>query len=134
MEPRFQPNEIGHESGDESGGWPQEETRPAGKIEQSRTLFCLQRLKAVTKMPQIRYGIGRLRGVFSGMRVKLKRQRLLEALSQSSLTQNHWAMKLGLSRGHFSEVVNGKHPYVSPRTREKLLEGLGIPFDELFEV
>jgi len=68
------------------------------------------------------------------MRVKLKRQRLLEALSQSSLTQNHWAMKLGLSRGHFSEVVNGKHPYVSPRTREKLLEGLGIPFDELFEV
>ncbi|MCH6548192.1 MAG: protein kinase, partial [Gemmatimonadetes bacterium] len=43
-------------------------------------------------------------------------------------------MKLGLSRGHFSEVVNGKHPYVSPRTRQKLLEGLGIPFDELFEV
>ncbi|MCZ6916816.1 MAG: ADOP family duplicated permease [Gemmatimonadetes bacterium] len=68
------------------------------------------------------------------MRVKLKRERLIRALSQSHLSQNHWAQKLGFSRGHFSEILNGKHPFVSPQTREKLLGGLGIPFDELFDV
>ena len=68
------------------------------------------------------------------MRVRLNQQRLIEILSQSRLTQNHWAIKLGLSRGHLSDLVNGKHPYPSPKTREKLLEGLGLPFDELFQV
>ncbi len=49
-------------------------------------------------------------GVVIHMRVRLNQQRLIEVLSQSSLTQNHWAIKLGLSRGHLSDLVNGKHP------------------------
>ncbi len=68
------------------------------------------------------------------MRVRLNQQRLIEVLSQSSLTQNHWAIKLGLSRGHLSDLVNGKHPYPSPNTRQKMLDGLGLPFEELFDV
>lgn len=68
------------------------------------------------------------------MRVRLNQQRLIEILSQSRLTQNHWAIKLGLSRGHLSDLANGKHPYPSPKTREKLLEGFGVPFEELFQV
>jgi predicted permease len=68
------------------------------------------------------------------MRVRLNQQRLLAFLAQSRLTQNHWALKLGLSRGHWSEIVNGKHPYPSPKTRERMLEVLGLPFDELFEI
>jgi predicted permease len=68
------------------------------------------------------------------MRVRLSQQRLLAFLAQSRLSQNHWALKLGLSRGHWSEIVNGKHPYPSPKTRERMLEVLGLPFDELFEI
>jgi predicted permease len=68
------------------------------------------------------------------VRVRLKRERLLDLIARSGLTQNHWAIKLGLSRGHWSGVVNGKHPYPSARTRERLLEAFSVPFDELFEV
>ncbi|HEU4994099.1 MAG TPA: ADOP family duplicated permease [Gemmatimonadaceae bacterium] len=68
------------------------------------------------------------------MRVRLNQQRLVAFLAQSRLSQNHWALKLGLSRGHWSEIVNGKHPYPSPKTRERMLEVLGLSFDELFEV
>jgi hypothetical protein len=28
-------------------------------------------------------------------------------MARSNLSQNHWAMKLGLSRGHWSDIVNG---------------------------
>ncbi len=68
------------------------------------------------------------------MRVRLKRERLLQLLAASSLSQNHWALKLGFSRGHWSEIVNGKHPHPSPRTRERMLEVFGVPFGELFEI
>ena len=68
------------------------------------------------------------------MRVRLKQERLLEMLAQSSLSQNHWAIKLGISRGHWSEIVNGKHPYPSPKTRERLLEVFKVEFDELFAI
>ena len=68
------------------------------------------------------------------MRVRLNQQRLLAFLAQSPLSQNHWALKLGLSRGHWSDIVNGKHPYPSPKTRERMLEVLGLPFEELFEI
>jgi predicted permease len=68
------------------------------------------------------------------VRVRLKQPRLLQFLATSPLSQNHWALKLGLSRGHWSEIVNGKHPYPSPRTRQLMLETLGLPIEELFEI
>jgi predicted permease len=68
------------------------------------------------------------------MRVRLKLDQLRRLLAASNLTQNHWAMKLGISRGHWSDIVNGRHPYPSPKTRQRLLEVAGVPLDELFEV
>lgn len=68
------------------------------------------------------------------MRVRLKLSRLLELLARSNLSQNHWAIKLGMSRGHWSEILNGKHPFPSPRTRERLLELLEVAFEDLFEI
>ncbi len=68
------------------------------------------------------------------MRVRLKHPRLLQLLAESRLSQNHWALKLGLSRGHWSEIVNGKHPFPSPRTRVRMLETFGLPLEELFEI
>jgi putative ABC transport system permease protein len=68
------------------------------------------------------------------MRIRLKHERLAELLAASRLSQNHWALRLGLSRGHLSDLLKGRHPYVSDKTRQKLLNGLGVPFDDLFEV
>ncbi len=68
------------------------------------------------------------------MRVRLKREQLLELMAKSNLSQNHWAIKLGLSSGHWSDIVNGKHPYPSARTRERIVEVFRVPFEELFEV
>ena len=67
------------------------------------------------------------------MRVRLKQKRLLDFIARSNISQNHWAMKIGLSRGHWSDIVNGKHPYPSAKTRERMLEVLKLSFDELFE-
>jgi hypothetical protein len=44
------------------------------------------------------------------MRLKLRLDRLRGILAASNRSQNHWAIRLGLSRGHWSEIVNGKHP------------------------
>jgi predicted permease len=68
------------------------------------------------------------------MRLRLKQQRLHEILASSPLSQNHWALRLELSRGHWSEIVNGKHPYPSARTRVRMVEAFGVPLEELFEV
>ena len=42
-------------------------------------------------------------------------------------------MRIGVSRGHWSDLVNGKHPYPSPKTRALILEALKVPVEELFE-
>ena len=68
------------------------------------------------------------------MRVRLKLSRLLDLLAESGISQNHWAFRLGLSRGHWSDIVNGKHPYPSAKTRTVLLDALGVSFEELFDV
>ena len=68
------------------------------------------------------------------VRVKLKHRRLAETLARSPLSLNRWAQKMGLRSGHLSELVNGKRIYVTPKTREKLLRALDLPFEELFEI
>ncbi len=68
------------------------------------------------------------------MRVRLNLQVLRDALARSSRSQNHWALIIGLSRGHLSDLVNGTHPYPSAKTREKLLEAFDVSFDELFAI
>ena len=68
------------------------------------------------------------------MRVRLKVDRLQQLLAASSLSQNHWALKLGISRGHWSAIVNGRHPFPSPKTRQRMLEVLRVPLEELFDV
>jgi putative ABC transport system permease protein len=55
-------------------------------------------------------------------------------MARSNLSQNHWAIKIGISRGHWSEIVNGKHVHPSPKTRERMLEVFKVSFEELFEI
>src|SRR3954471_21060889 len=66
------------------------------------------------------------------MRLRLRTDRLAELLAASRLSQNHWALKLGLSRGHWSDIVNGRHPFPSAKTRERMLEVFGVSADTLF--
>ena len=68
------------------------------------------------------------------MRIRLDSDHLRALIAESGLSQNHWALKLGLSKGHWSDIVNGKHPYPSAKTRELLLDVLAVPTDELFSV
>ena len=68
------------------------------------------------------------------MRVRLNVVHLREVLARTAVSQNHWALRLGVSRGHWSDIVNGKHPYPSPKTRQRMIEVLGVPHDELFTV
>ncbi len=68
------------------------------------------------------------------MRIRLRIDRLQQLLAGSALSQNHWAIRLGLSRGHWSDIVNGRHRYPSARTRQRMLEELGVAMDDLFEI
>jgi len=68
------------------------------------------------------------------MRARLKLDRLQQLLAASPLSQNHWALKIGLSRGHWSDIVNGRHPYPSTKTRQRMLEELGVKLEDLFEI
>ena len=76
-----------------------------------------------------RPSVNRHLSFLSHMRVCLKLDRLKKELSKSNKSQNHWASTLGLSRGHLSEILNGRHPFPSPKTREKLLLGLNLTFE-----
>lgn len=66
------------------------------------------------------------------MRYRLRVDQLSELLAASRLSQNHWAIRLGLSRGHWSDIVNGRHPFPSAKTRQRMLEVFGVPADRLF--
>src|SRR5215472_4599255 len=68
------------------------------------------------------------------MRVRLNLKHLQTLIARKALSQNHWAIKLGLSKGHLSNLLAGKHPYPSAHTRERLLEVTGATFEELFEI
>lgn len=67
------------------------------------------------------------------MRVRIKHRRLAQLLARRPLSLNHWAQRIGVGRGHLSQLVNGKRPYPRAETRERLLRALGVEFDELFE-
>ncbi len=67
------------------------------------------------------------------MRYRLRLDRLEQLLSTSRVSQNHWAMRLGLSRGHWSDLRSGKHPFPSAKTRQRLVEAFGVEERNLFE-
>ena len=68
------------------------------------------------------------------MRIRLKRNRLAQELARKSLSLNNWGSRLGLSKGHLSLLLNGRRRYPNPETRRKLMEGLSLRFEDLFEL
>lgn len=68
------------------------------------------------------------------MKVRLKNEVLARELARANRSLNSWALYLRLRSGHLSQLVNGQRKYPSPKTRQKLLEGLDLDFDALFQV
>ena len=68
------------------------------------------------------------------MKYKLRLDRLEHLLAGSRVSQNHWAMRLGLSRGHWSDLRSGRHLFPSARTRQRLIEAFGVAENDLFEL
>ncbi|HEX6316045.1 MAG TPA: protein kinase, partial [Gemmatimonadaceae bacterium] len=67
------------------------------------------------------------------MRYRLKLDRLEQLLAGSRVSQNHWAMRLGLSRGHWSDLRSGRHPFPSAKTRQRIVDVFGVAESDLFE-
>ena len=67
----------------------------------------------------------------SQMKVRLKRRRVLELLSQKNMSQNSFGRDAKLSSGHVSQLLRGKRN-VSPDTRVRILGILGVTFGEIF--
>ena len=68
------------------------------------------------------------------MKIRLRHERLAVRLARGKRSQNAWALRLGLHKGHLSRLVNGKRPYPGPETRQRLLDGLDLSFEELFQI
>ncbi|HSR66501.1 MAG TPA: ADOP family duplicated permease [Acidobacteriota bacterium] len=68
------------------------------------------------------------------MRVRLRHRKLAQVLEKSRISQNAWALRMGISRGHLSNLVKGRHRYPEGDTRRKLLRATGLEFQELFAV
>ncbi len=67
-------------------------------------------------------------------RNRLKSRRLAAELSRHRRSQNGWAQRLGLSKGYLSQLVNGRRRYPSAEVQQRLLDALGLDFDDLFEI
>ncbi|HSR49469.1 MAG TPA: ADOP family duplicated permease [Acidobacteriota bacterium] len=50
------------------------------------------------------------------------------------MSQNAWALRLGLSKSYLSQMVNGRRLYPGRKVRRRLLEALDLDFEELFQV
>lgn len=70
------------------------------------------------------------------MLVNLKNRELKEILARKNLSQNHFAIKLGVSSGYLSQLMSGiRNP--SADLRKKILAELKMDdsrFDEIFEL
>jgi antitoxin component HigA of HigAB toxin-antitoxin module len=69
-------------------------------------------------------------------RYYLKKARIVAAIDQSHLSQAGFAEEIGLSRSHWSQVLNRRRA-ATPRVRRALLGHKvlrGVPEDELWDV
>ena len=55
-------------------------------------------------------------------------------MARRPISHNRWAQTLGLSSGHLSDLTNGRRRFPTAETRRKLMAGLDLPFEELFEI
>jgi len=66
------------------------------------------------------------------IRVKVNKIAVEKEIARRNMTQNHLALKAGITSGYISQLMCGlRHP--SPETREKLQNALHpLTFDDIF--
>ena len=52
-------------------------------------------------------------------------------MARQNISQNELAKRLGITSGYMSQLVCGTR-YPSPKVRQKILDVLGIDFDDVF--
>lgn len=65
-------------------------------------------------------------------RARLQYRELAALLDRSRRSRNSWAQAFGISKGYLSLLASGRREYPGEELRQRLLESLGVGFDELF--
>jgi len=65
------------------------------------------------------------------IKVRVNRDAVQLAMAKRNLSQNMLAVRTGISSGYISQLILGAR-YPSPRVRQRILDVLGVDFDEVF--
>jgi transcriptional regulator with XRE-family HTH domain len=67
------------------------------------------------------------------LKVKLKSSAVQRVMAKRNMSQNVLAMRVGISSGYISQLMCGTR-HASPMVRQKMLDSLGLSFDEVFTI
>ena len=67
------------------------------------------------------------------VRVRLKPEPLLTTLVRRNMSQNAFAREEAITSGHFTQMLNGTR-YPGPVFRQRIMDGSGLAWDDLFEI
>jgi len=65
------------------------------------------------------------------VKVRVNQDAVQIAIAKRNMSQNMLAIRAGISSGYISQLMCGTR-YPSPRVRQKLLDVLGMDFDDVF--
>ena len=65
------------------------------------------------------------------IRVRVNQDAVQVAMAKRNMSQNMLAIRAGISSGYISQLMCGTR-YPSPRVRQKILDVLGMDFDDIF--
>jgi transcriptional regulator with XRE-family HTH domain len=67
------------------------------------------------------------------IKVRVNQDVVQIAMAKRNMSQNMLAIRAGISSGYISQLMCGTR-YPSPRIRQKILDVLGMDFDEVFVI
>jgi transcriptional regulator with XRE-family HTH domain len=65
------------------------------------------------------------------IKVRVNQDAVQVAIAKRNMSQNMLAIRAGISSGYISQLMVGTR-YPSPRVRQKILDVLGMDFDDVF--
>jgi transcriptional regulator with XRE-family HTH domain len=65
------------------------------------------------------------------IKVRINQDAMQIAIAKRNMSQNMLAIRAGISSGYISQLMCGTR-YPSPRVRQKILDVLGMDFDDVF--
>ena len=65
------------------------------------------------------------------IKVRINQDAVQVAMAKRNMSQNMLAIRAGISSGYISQLMCGTR-YPSPKVRQKILDVLGMDFDDVF--